>query len=600
MNVLPSWVLSRAWHVLRHEGLSALVRRLTGLSARIVREGISAIPTRTSSLDQQYHQWLCKKEQPSWNEEQHLPLDTEADMKVSILLLLTEWQPQHLTDSLLSILQQASPHWELVVVCHPNRIRDVSATLDRSETRMPRKELLRVLACDGIFEELLSYGISSASGDFIWLLRSGDHLHIDAVRTVRLAYHTYPTTDIFYCDNDHIHANGTRTAPFFKPSWSPELLLSTNYISYAMIFRRELATKLLGRNPHGLCATNHDWTLNLTEQTDEITRIPKVLYHVMETPPLPHETPFPMYQQPSAERDAIERALSRRGIQGRVECLSSGRKRLRYPLSQLPLVSILIPTKDRLQLLSRCLNSLSKHTTYAHIEILVLDNGSESEDCVTFLKNIAAQWTVISCPGPFNFSAMNNRGAESARGDYLLFLNDDTEVIDPEWLTIMLEQATQPQIGAVGAKLLFPNDTIQHGGIVLGIGGIAGHAFRHCPNTKQGYHNFPHLRRNCSAVSAACMMVPRQVFQSVGGFDEQLPVEFNDVDLCLRIRRDGYRIVYTPEAILYHYENATRKGSRAPDDSRLFQRRWATLLEQGDPYYHPNLTLRREDWSLNV
>ena len=593
-------MFTRAWHVLTHEGLSALARRLTGLFSRILREGMSAIPTQASSLDQQYHQWLCKKEQSSGNGERHFPLDTEADMMVSILVLLTEWQPQHLTDSLMSILRQTSPHWELIVVCHPDRTRDVRATLDRSETRTPRQELLRVVARDGIFEEQLAYGISDASGDMIWILQPGDQLHADAVHTVRLAYHAHPETDVFYCDDDRIRSNGTRVAPFFKPSWSPELLLSMNYISYTMTFRRALATDMFARRPCGPYTTHYDWTLSLTEQTDRITRIPKVLYHAMETSPSLHETPSTTSQHADVGTGAIERALSRRGIPGRVERLSSGTWRVRYPLSRLPLVSILIPTKDRVQLLRRCLDSLSRHTSYARIEILVLDNGSESEECVSYLKNVAAHYMVISCPGPFNFSAMNNRGAASAQGDYLLFLNDDTEAMTPEWLTIMVEQAAQPDIGAVGAKLLFPNRTIQHGGIVLGVGGIAGHAFRHCPDTERGYHDLPHLRRNCSAVSAACMMVPRHVFQSVGGFDEQLPVEFNDVDLCLRIRRKGYRIVYTPEAVLYHYENATRKGMRAPDDGRRFCARWAELLEQGDPYYHPNLTLRREDWSLNV
>jgi len=593
-------MFTRAWHVLTHEGLSALVRRLTGLFVRILREGVPAIPTKASSLDQQYHQWLCKKEQSSVSGERQLPLDTEADMMVSILVFLTEWQPRHLTDSLMSILRQTSPHWELIVACHPDRTRDVRTTLDCSETRTLRKERLRVVARDGIFEKQLADGISDASGEMIWILQPGDQLDADAVRTVRLAYHTHPETDVFYCDDDRIRSNGTRTAPFFKPSWSPELLLSMNYISYAMTFRRTLATDILARKPYGLCHTHYDWTLSLTEQTDKITRIPKVLYHAVETSPSVHEAPSTTSRQADVGTGAVERALSRRGVPGRIERLSSGTWCVRYPLSRLPLVSILIPTKDRVQLLRRCLDSLSTQTSYVRVEILVLDNGSESDECVSYLKDIAARHMVISCPGPFNFSAMNNRGAASAQGDFLLFLNDDTEVITPEWLTIMVEQAMQPRIGAVGAKLLFPDRTIQHGGIVLGVGGIAGHAFRHCPDTERGYHDLPHLRRNCSAVSAACMMVSRQVFQSVGGFDEQLPVEFNDVDLCLRIRREGYRIVYTPEAVLYHYENATRKGMRAPDDGRRFCARWAELLKQGDPYYHPHLTLRREDWSLNV
>jgi len=603
MVKLPlSWVFARAGHILKHEGVPAMARRAKGLLTRVLREGGTCIPLQTSTLDAQYRTWLQQEHESVENgcvtcrESGKI----QAGIVISVVMLVTRWNRQWFADSLRSVAGQRSANWELVVVCPPAVAAEVRETCGHHETESSRIERLRIAELVGTFEEQLASGVRAATGEFIWMLRLGDQLHPEAVHAVMHAAHIDPSADVLYCDDDRLRPHGGRTTPFFKPSWSPELLLSMNYISYAMAFRRVVAHDLLSKKAPGCCVTQYDWVLCLTEQARAIVRIPRVLYHAMETDLPSQDEPLGVEESTSAKQEAIERALSRRGVHGRVERLSSGRMRVRYQLSRLPLVSIVIPTKDRVPLLSRCLDSLSRLTSHANFEICVLDNGSESEECVKFLKHVAEQWTVIPCPGPFNFSAMNNLGAASAKGEYLVFLNDDTEVIAAEWMTIMLEQAMQPEIGAVGAKLLFPNGSIQHGGIVLGVGGVAGHAFRHCHDTEQGYHDFPHLRRNCSAVSAACMMVSRQVFLSVGGFDDQLPVEFNDVDLCLRIRREGYRIVYAPGAVLYHYENATRKGMRVPEDGKRFCARWADLLKQGDPYYNPNLTLRREDWSLNV
>jgi len=579
-----------------------MARRAKGLLTRVWREGVAVIPIQTSSRDHQYRTWLQKEQESvekgcvSCQGEGY----KEIDVVISVVILVPRWNRRWFTESLTSVASQLSANLELVVVCPPSVAEEVRDMVGHCDTGKNLTDHLRITELDGTFEEQLASGVGAVSGEFIWMLRLGDRLHPAALHAVAHASQRDPRADVFYCDDDRINPSGERTAPFFKPSWSPELILSMNYISYAVAFRRAVARDLLAERLSACCATQYDWILWLTEKTHKIVRIPQVLYHAMETNLPSQEEPLAAEQQAASDKGAIERALRRRGIHGRAERLSSGKIRVRYQLSRLPLVSIVIPTKDRVQLLSRCLDSLSRLTSYAHFEICVLDNGSELEECVRFLRRVAEQWTVIPCPGPFNFSAMNNLGVATAKGDYLLFLNDDTEVITAEWLTIMVEQAMQPEIGAVGAKLLFPNGSIQHGGIVLGVGGIAGHAFRHSHDTEQGYHDFPHLSRNCSAVSAACMMVSKQVFLSVGGFDDQLPVEFNDVDLCLRIQREGYRIVYAPGAVLYHYENATRKGMRVPEDGERFCARWADLLEKGDPYYNPNLTLRREDWSVSV
>ncbi|MEO8168990.1 MAG: glycosyltransferase family 2 protein, partial [bacterium] len=387
---------------------------------------------------------------------------------------------------------------------------------------------------------------------------------------------------------------------FFKPSWSPELLLSTNYISYSSVFRRTVLLEITQESEQGRELTLYDCLLWMAEKTHKIIHLSSVLYHSRGRSDSQVAGVAKPAEYVSAEKPAVERALRRREIEGTVEETAAGVFRIRYRLDQRPLVSILIPTRDRVSLLSQCITSIVKRTTYAPYEIIMLDNGSVSPDAKAYFTRVGKKWRVLSCPGPFNFSAINNYGASEAKGEYLLFLNDDTEVMTPDWLTIMMEQASRRGIGAVGAKLLYPNGRIQHGGVVLGVGGVAGHAFRHNLNQEWGYHGLAHLTRNCSAVTAACMLVPRPLFQQVRGFDSTLPVEYNDVDLCLRIRREGHRIVYAPDAVLYHYESATRKGTRCRRDEERVRQIWGELIREGDPYYNVNLTRDREDWGLNV
>jgi GT2 family glycosyltransferase len=271
---------------------------------------------------------------------------------------------------------------------------------------------------------------------------------------------------------------------------------------------------------------------------------------------------------------------------------------VRYPVAGAPLVSIIIATRDRLPLLRQCIRSIEERTAYRRYEILVIDNDSREPDALSYLEALARRWPVHRAPGAFNFAAINNLGVRHARGEHLLFLNNDTQVIAPDWLEAMIEHAQRPEVGAVGAKLLFPDGRIQHAGVVVGLGGIAGHAFKHHTGVRADRAGLPDVVRNCSAVTGACLMVSRARFDEVQGFDERLRVVFNDIDLCLRLRERGYLIVFTPRALLYHYESASRGRREPPDDLKLFRSRWGEALRRGDPYYNPNLTLAREDWSL--
>jgi GT2 family glycosyltransferase len=263
-------------------------------------------------------------------------------------------------------------------------------------------------------------------------------------------------------------------------------------------------------------------------------------------------------------------------------------------------VSIVIPTRDKRALLQTTIESIRVRTDYDRYEIIVVDNDSSEPDAVAYLSSLSAPCQVHRWSEPFNYSAINNFGFRHARGEQVLFLNNDVEVIRPDWLTALLEHAQRPEVGAVGAKLLYADGRIQHAGVVVGINRAAANAFRSWPGETIGTPRLADLTRNCSAVTGACMMVPRRVLETVGGFDETLRVVLNDVDLCLRIRTHGYLVVYTPHALLYHHEGSTRGRLHPAPDQQAFGEKWKDFLDRGDPYYNPNLTDRHDDWSIRV
>ena len=310
-----------------------------------------------------------------------------------------------------------------------------------------------------------------------------------------------------------------------------------------------------------------------------------------------------------SSRQALRAAITRRHWQAAViDGLLPDTYRVKFAVDPTARVSIIIPTKDKVDLLRVCIESIRKHTNHPSYEILVISNNSEEKATYAYLDQAMRDGTLrfLRHDIPFNYAALNNFAVRHCDSPYLLFLNNDTEVVSPEWLTAMLEFAQHQDIGAVGAKLLYPDDTIQHAGVVLGIGGVAGHSHRYLPEHHLGYFGQHNLVRNYSAVTAACLLTRREVFEAVGGFNEELAVAFNDVDFCLKIRQAGYRIVYTPYARLYHYESASRGSDTTPENTGRFRAeiaymlaRWGAWL-QNDPYYNPNLTIWREDFSLKT
>jgi GT2 family glycosyltransferase len=437
------------------------------------------------------------------------------------------------------------------------------------------------------------------------LLDQDDAFAENALALVALEIERHPEAGLIYSDEDKIDETEARSNPFFKPDWNPELFLGQNYINHLGVYRSELLREIGGFREGFEGSQDYDLALRCVEklQPEQVRHIPRILYHWRmvsgSLAAIPDAKPY--------AKEAARRALAEHGERtGRpgvvVPCPENTEShRVLHALPQpAPLASIIIPTRDRAALLQRCVESIRARTDYRPFEIIVVDNGSVEEETLAFFRRAEGEniLRVLADTGPFNYSRLNNRAAATARGDLLVFLNNDTEIDDPGWLTEMVRHAMQPEVGAVGARLWYPDGTLQHGGVVLGLGGVAGHAFPHIPRGHPGYFNRAMLQQNCSAVTGACMVLRKAVFEELSGFDEEnLGVTFNDIDFCLRLAERGYRVVWTPYANLIHHESASRGHQRTPEEQAQFlgeagymQKVWAARLLR-DPYYNPNLSL---------
>jgi len=497
-----------------------------------------------------------------------------------------------------SVLRQVYPKWQLCLVDDGSKKPHIPPLLREYAEKDPRIKTIRQK--NGGISAASNAGLQLAEGEFVALLDHDDELAPEALYQVVRRLNAESDLDLLYSDEDKLDLEGRRETPFFKPDWSPDLLLSMNYICHLTVVRKRLLDEVGGFRSLLDGSQDHDLLLRLTERTQRIAHLPRVLYHWRN---LPQSTSVSVAAKPytiDAARKALEEALERRGREGFVVVDPRGFYAVRYKLRAQPRISIIIPTKDKVELLKQCIDSIRTKSSYPHYELLVVDNNSSEPATFRYLAELSPPHRVLTDKQPFNWAAINNAAAAQATGEYLLFLNNDVQVLTADWLEAMLEHAQRPEVGAVGARLLFPDNTVQHAGVVMGIGGVAGHAFKLHKEGQPSYIHQADVIRNYSAVTGACMMVRRGVFEELGGFDEQLRVAFNDVDLCLRMRERGYLIVYTPYARLYHFESATRGTLHPPEDDMLMRERWARVLRGGDPYYNPHLTLKREDFSLRL
>jgi GT2 family glycosyltransferase len=451
-----------------------------------------------------------------------------------------------------------------------------------------------------------------AAGEFLALLDHDDELTEHALYMIVSELNDSPNLDLVYSDEDKITGYGMRFNPYFKPDWNPDLLCSQNYVCHLTVVRTALFRRLGGFREGFEGAQDWDLFLRVGDATapERISHIPHVLYHwrVIEgsTAQSTAAKPYVM----AAQKRAVEEHLRRKGESAAtVEILESiSQLRVHRPVPRPePLVSVIIPTRDQVQLLSQCVGGVLEETDYKNIELIIVDNGSVEEETIAYLNELKREprVTVLTDTRPFNYSRLNNDAAKIAKGSILAFLNNDLEVTDSRWLGEMVSHVVRPEVGGVGARLFFPNGLLQHGGVITGIGGVAGHNHKGRLRHDPGYFNRAILCQNLSAVTAACMLVRKEVFSEVGGFEEEaLSVAFNDVDLCLKIRSKGYLIVYTPYAELVHHESASRGYETTPEKFARFEsevetmkKRWGTAL-LNDPYYNPNLTLLTEDFAF--
>ncbi|MBN3723530.1 glycosyltransferase family 2 protein [Burkholderia sp. Ac-20379] len=496
-----------------------------------------------------------------------------------------------------SIQAQVYPHWELCIACDASLPPALRHALDAHRDADAR---IRVMHRDQPLANPGNDALSLASGSFVASIGPNDLLPPHALFVVARYIERHPQARLFYSDEDQLDEHGTRNAPCFKPDWNPLLFRAQDLFSHLGVFDAALIREAGGFRP-GFGAS-YDLALRCIEIAGEndIVHIPHVLYHRRVQS---GDTASAKAQRSHAERQALLEHLQRTNLRGAtVEAAAPGAAvlRVRYPLPQpAPLVSIIVPTRDSLPLLRTCLDSLMRTTRYPNYEIIVVDNGSIEPATLAYFEQLGQQPRVriLRDDSPFNFSALNNRAAAIARGAYLCLLNNDTEIQDGGWLDEMVALAALPGIGAVGAALRYPDGQLQHGGVLLGLNGTAGHLHHMLPRGQFGYMSRAISIQNVSAVTAACLVVSKAIYDQVGGLEETLRVAFNDVDFCLKVREAGYRNAWTPFAELTHHESASRGTDMSPEkyarfleEAKRMEARWGDALLR-DPAYNPNLSL---------
>ena len=534
-------------------------------------------------------------------------------IKFSVLVPLYNTPLEFLEEMIDSLKWQTYSKWELCLAdgsdSEHNYVGQYCLELAKKDRRIKYKKLEEN---KGIAENT-NECLKLATGDFIGLFDHDDLLHPSVLFEYAKVIEQ-KKADFIYCDEMTFRNDGEEEFEcvlcHHKPDFSPDTLRSYNYICHFTCFSRKLYEMVGNFNSEYDGSQDYDLILRLTEKAENIVHIPKLLYfwrsHKLSVASAASAKPYVVN---SAER-AIAAHLERIGLKGTVkEAYAPTTYKIDYEIIGQPLISIIIPNKDHIDDLDKCISSVYSKSTYSNFEIIVVENNSTEQETFNYYDEIQAKHSNIKVvhwkEKVFNYSAINNFGIQFAKGEYMLLLNNDIEVITDNWLEEMLMFAQREEVGAVGAKLYFPDDTIQHAGVIIGIGGVAGHAHKYFGRNDYGYVSRACISQNLSACTAACLLIKKDVFDKVQGFDEGFAVAFNDVDLCMKIRKAGYLIVFTPFAEFYHYESKSRGMEDSPEKVARFNGeidrfvgKWNKELQQGDPYYNPNLTLDSEDFAL--
>ncbi len=535
----------------------------------------------------------------------------------------------YLRDMLRSVWGQTYPKWELCIVnaappaVTGNEAEDITVKVDallRKYADHDARIRIQDLPENAGIAENTNAGIRMAGGEWICLLDHDDLLSPAALFQVARYAMSHPAVGMIYTDEDKIRESTGRKAgssgavhpehlqPNLKPDFNLDLLRSNNYITHFTCVRRDILPEELMRSAYN-GAQDYDFIFRCAENCGyQVGHVPEILYHWRIHAASTSDNPINKQYAYEAGRLAIEDHLRRTGCAGEVSRLKDfGFYRVTYPVQGQPLVSIIIPNKDHAQMLRRCISLIQENSTYRNVELLIVENNSVEAETFALYNELEETGAarVLYWDGPFNYAAINNFGVKEAQGEFLLLLNNDIEVITPNWIEEMLGIVQRPEVGACGVRLYYPDDTYQHAGIVIGIGGVAGSMFVNMKRGRGGYLHKAELLQDLSAVTAACMMIRRDVFEEVCGFSEELAVAFNDVDLCLRIRQAGYLVVYNPYVEMYHLESKSRGTEDTKEKVRRFQTeieymrtRWEKLLKEGDPMYNKNLSLSKWNYSL--
>ncbi|MDR0921030.1 MAG: glycosyltransferase family 2 protein [Lactobacillales bacterium] len=559
-----------------------------------------------------YAKWIAQNETQDFTS---LKKEAEAFSyrpKISILMPTYNVEDKWLTKCIDSIENQIYTNWELCIADDASTDKNVRPLLEKYKKQDERIKVV-FREQNGHISKATNSALEIATGEFVALLDNDDELPATALFEVVKTLNENPELDLIYSDEDKIDMKGVRSDPTFKPNWSPDLLLGTNYISHLGVYRRSIMQEIGGFRAGLEGSQDYDLVLRFTEKTsaNRIAHIPKILYHWRMLPTSTAGNQDSKGYAFEAGLRALQDALVRRGIKGTAtHAAGNGLYDVHYDILEEDLVSIIIPTKNGYEDTKRCIDSIIAKTTYANYEIILADNGSTdpkmNELYRAYQKELGKRFIVEVIDIPFNYSRINNLAVKKASGKYLLFLNNDTEVITPTWMSEMVSFAQFDRIGMVGAKLYYPNNTIQHAGVILGLGGVAGHGHHTFPRGSFGYFGRLEINVDYYAVTAACVMVKKADFDQVNGFDENLTVSYNDVDLSIRVHDLGRDNVWLHGVELYHYESQSRgydvspeKKARLEKESAYIEERYGDLIEN-DPYYSPNLSRTSGDYSLRV
>lgn len=598
--------------------ITALIKRLAigrtlvylkknGLRATVYRvlKGAGPMPVDKRKLKKIAEDYYISAQRREQEENAQFP----KDIKFSVLVPLYNTPDSFLKAMIESVQAQTYKNWELCLAdgsdSEHSFVGEICKKYADGDRRIKYEKLEKNL---GISENTNAC-IRMATGEYIALFDHDDLLHPSALYEVMRAICEHGADFIYTDENTFSEEPRDAYNPHFKPDFSPDTLRSYNYICHLSVFLRELLDSVGYFRSEYDGSQDYDLILRLTEKAKKVFHIRKILYywraHKNSVAQDVGAKPYTV----TAAKKALAAHLERCGLKG--EVLDSSvptTYHIKYEIDGNPLISVIIPNKDHTDDLDICLKSLYEKSSYKNFEVIIVENNSTEKETFEYYEAIAQKHgnvKIVKWEGNFNYSAINNFGVNYAKGEFILLLNNDVEIINGSCLEEMLMFAQRKDVGAVGAKLYYSDDTVQHAGVILGLGGMAGHAHKHFCRSHPGYMARASIAQNLSACTAACLMMRRDVFDEVGGLDESFEVAFNDVDLCMKIRKKGYLVVFTPYAELYHYESKSRGNDSTPEklerfrgEIDRFKEKWQKQLDDGDPYYNPNLTLTRDDFSL--